>query len=109
MKRSIIFSFILSLFVTAIACNLLRDFLSVKIPNDHSFFHRTWFFKRTICVSSVLFCFSYFLFKFIYNIKVYQRQKSSNIIFVILFFVTLLYFCTSKSENLENKSFIQAV
>ena len=99
MKRSIIFLFILSLFVTAIACNLLRDFLSVKIPNDHSFFHRTWFFKRTICVSSVLFCFSYFVFKFIYYIKVYQRQKSSNIIFVILFFVTLLIPCSKIDFN----------
>ena len=99
MKRSKIFIFILSLFVTAIACYLLRNFLSVKIPNDHSFFHRTWFIKRTLCVSSVLFCFSYVLFKFIYNIKVYQRQKTSNIIFVILFFVTLLIPCSNIDFN----------
>lgn len=99
MKRSKIFIFILSLFVTAIACYLLRNFLSVKIPNDHSFFHRTWFIKRTLCVSSVLFCFSYVLFKFIYNIKVYQRQKTSNIIFVILFFVTLIIPCSNIDFN----------
>lgn len=95
MKRSKIFIFILSLFVTAIACYLLRNFLSVKIPNDHSFFHRTWYFKRSICVFSVLFYLSYVFFKFIYNIKVYQRQKTSNIIFVILFIVTLLIPCSN--------------